>query len=929
MKRTFSSFLALFAALLVSAQVFAQKEQQTLMLGSYETPDATEAWDGFNLQNAPFIFTYGHSGSQVIYTAEQLAAMNGKEITSLSFKCYTYDDYTEAYTSNATLYLQEADSEKFPSDPNNVNKLNWIEFNKDNVIAKAELNIDFLSAAVNYEDVEITFDFTDKPYKYTGKPLVVTVVNDATGDYPQGTIQFYWIPSKKEDPWRSLVYGSDDTDFLTNQANNLVLNGNEDKWKNAPVAKFTYQEADAPVDPTPSEGTLTLGHFDDNDTEAAWDGFNLQNAPVIFTYSHSGTQVMYTAEQLAGMTGSQIKSMTFKCFPENCYKESYTSNMKMYLQEIDEASFPYDEVSELYSWVKFDESQVVAEMEFTMNPLNSYSEGTDIEVKFNLTKPYVYTGKNLVVTITNDSPEYIDGSDGALRFYWIDSQKGDPWKSFVFGSDNITFLENQAKDNVLKALDNEDKWKNAPAVMFTYETASAPVPSDFSGGEGTEASPYLISNVDDLNELNEWANAEKTAGVCFKLTNDIVDTPFNGMIATSGVFEGTFDGDNHRIEINADFADMSYVGFIGFMVGATVKNLQISGNVKGSMYVGGVIGQAANGCTVENVINYATVNATMFAGGVIGQIITQEGSPACVARQIANYGTVNSAYCGGVIGDMGQQVGNMVERIANYGHVNGDKKSGGLISNARPYDSVYFGLNFGTTSNTKPQGCIGNTKSSTIGDLYYDKQIFDIDNENAEQAGNTEDFIGSNFMSTEEGNGFSADYWVYAENMYPRLKMNGMENLTIPVLYATPIILADGNSLDNITLPFTVSTENGVEWTSVNGNVTFDGNIATPVDHGEDVITATLNGVTRSFNVILDAKTGICDALATGNSSVKAADGKVVITLSGKADVNIIEVSGSTVMDACLSEGTHTYTLPAGIYIVRIANETFKVCVNR
>ena len=224
---------------------------------------------------------------------------------------------------------------------------------------------------------------------------------------------------------------------------------------------------------TSSEGVLTLGHYDDCDTEGAWDGFNLQNAPVIFTYLHSGTQVLYTAEQLAEMKGKQITSMTFKCINTDCYIDIYNSNMKMYLQEIDDTKFHFDEVSELYTWVEFDESDVVAEMEFTMSPLDAYIEGTDIEVHFDLNKPYVYTGKTLIVTVINDSDQCIEGSDGTLRFYWIDSVKGDTWKSFVFASDKISFMENQEKDNVLKILDNEDKWKNAPAVKITYEETTS------------------------------------------------------------------------------------------------------------------------------------------------------------------------------------------------------------------------------------------------------------------------------------------------------------------------------------------------------------------------------------------------------------------------------------------------------------------------
>lgn len=923
MKKRFTSFLALFIALFVSMQSFAQGEQRTLMLGDYETPNKEQAWDGFNLQNAPFIFTYVHGGSQVMYTADQLAEMKGGEITSLSFKCFTYDDYTN-YRGIATLYLQEVEGNEFPKAADG--SLQWVQFDKNKVIAETSLDIDFLEAASNEKDVEITFDFKDKPYKYTGKSLVVVIANTAAGDFPQGAVQFYWIPSQKDDPWRSLVYGDDYTDFVSNQQTDLTVNGNEDKWKNAPIAKFTYIASEAP-EPTPEGGSLKLGHYDDQSTSAAWDGFNLQNAPVIFTYAHSGSQVIYTPDQLADMKNSKITSMSFKCFPEDCYIENYTSTMKMYLQEIDDTQFPYDEVSEQYSWIEFDENNVIAETEFTMNPLDAYNNGTDIEVKFDLSKnPYVYTGKTLVVTIVNDSEQSIDGSDGTIRFYWIDSKKKDPWKSFVFASDNITFFENQAKDNVLKALDNEDKWKNAPAVHFTYE--AVPVAPDFSGGEGTEANPYLISKVEDLAQMDVWTNEGKTKGVYFKLTQDITETPFTGVIGSEANFKGFFDGDNHIIDVDINYPDMTWVGLFGCVEGGSVKNLQVTGNIVGSTYVG-ALGQAANNTVVENVVNYSNVTGKMFAAGVIGSVITQEPSAGCKISQLANYGTINGNYSGGVIGDCGQQVGNNIKRLANYGHINGNKKSGGLIANARFYDEVYYGINLGTTENTEPAGCLGNTISSTIGDLYYDSQLFYSSNEKGiGEAGNTIDFLGSNFKSNEAGNGFSEEYWLYADNMYPRLKINGIENSTIAILYATPIILAEGDNVTKITKAFTVSTENGVKWTSQNGSISFDGATATPINAGEDIITATLNGVTRNIKVVVDTiPTGINEIETSAVNSVKTVNGAVIITLVDNANVQIMGVSGSSVMNAKLSAGIHTYSLHSGMYIIRINNNTYKVCV--
>ena len=451
---------------------------------------------------------------------------------------------------------------------------------------------------------------------------------------------------------------------------------------------------------------------------------------------------------------------------------------------------------------------------------------------------------------------------------------------------------------------------------------------EFSGGKGTADEPLLISNVNDLETLNEWSNKGITQGVYFKLTNNITEIPFKGMIATTGVFEGVFDGNNHCVAVETNYPDLNYVGFIGFMIGATVKNLQVEGNVTGNLYVGGVVGQAANGCVIENVINYATVNAKMFGGGVVGQLITQQDMPSCIARQIANYGTVNGSYVGGVIGDMGQQVGNIVERIVNYGIVNGDNKSGGLIANARPYDYVYYGFNFGTAANDKAQGCIGNTKSTTIGELYYDEQLFCVANKNEFQFGSTDSFIGDNFLSAEKDNGFHFDYWLYENNMYPRLKMNGMESLTIPVLYATPLFFAQDNSLNNITKPFTVGTTNGVTWTSKNGRIVFNGSNAVPTSDGDDVITASLNGVTRSFNVMVNYTAGIDDVRSEDNSRVTTTNGSIMITVCDEVNVQIMNITGHTVINESIVAGTYSYIVPAGIYVVRIGNTTHKVCVS-
>lgn len=669
--------------------------------------------------------------------------------------------------------------------------------------------------------------------------------------------------------------------------------------------------------------TVTVGHYNDQDTGAAWDGFNMQNAPVIYTYCHSGSQVLYYPEELAAMKGKQITSISFKCFSEGCFVSNYTSNMKLYLQEIDERAFYYDEVGEYFEWVKFDKNNVIATAEFSADFLNAGINGSDVEVKFDLSKnPYKYSGKTLVVTVVNDSESYIDSNEGAVRFYWTDSQQGDSWRSFIFASDDYDYLTSQEKNNAVKPLENEDKWKNAPAVQFTYQEDKV---TSFTAGDGTQANPYQISKLTELDLLNEWTNAGKDNGKYFKLVNDLTETAYSGFIATKGMFSGHFDGDNHTIKVNINVPDSSFVGLFGGVFGGSVKNLHVTGNVTGKMYVGGVIGQAANGAIIENVINSCNVNGKYYIGGIVGQLITQNNFPSCQLSQCANFGTVTGYTAGGIIGDAGQQVGNSIQRIANYGHIDGKGKSGGLIGNCRVYDVVKNGLSFGTGSE-KVAGCIGNTISASISDIFYDGQLNEFEKANPVEKKLTTAVIGNAMKSSDATNGFSEKYWIFTENLYPRLKLNGFENSDIAKLYAAPVILNSTNTINSITDKFTAVTENGVVWSSKTGKVKFDGNIATPVEMGTDTLVATLNGVSRELCINITKLNSVEDVFESQNR-VSTQQGAVVIGLVNDAKVQIYDFAGKTIEDALLTEGENTVELPAGVYIVRIGAEAHKVCV--
>jgi hypothetical protein len=59
----------------------------------------------------------------------------------------------------------------------------------------------------------------------------------------------------------------------------------------------------------------------------------------------------------------------------------------------------------------------------------------------------------------------------------------------------------------------------------------------FSGGNGTQANPYLISNINDLNTLADSTNNGNnwSAGKYFKQTQSILDTFRNTMVTIGAI----------------------------------------------------------------------------------------------------------------------------------------------------------------------------------------------------------------------------------------------------------------------------------------------------------------------------------------------------------------------------------------------------------
>lgn len=152
-------------------------------------------------------------------------------------------------------------------------------------------------------------------------------------------------------------------------------------------------------------------------------------------------------------------------------------------------------------------------------------------------------------------------------------------------------------------------------------------------GQGTQNSPYLIENAQQLAYLAEMVNGGVTHydNTYFKLTTNVQIDSINpwqpiGLNATY-YFGGHFDGDNHLVTLYMTTSTLQYVGLFGYAENASVENLGIAGQIRlltnsfTYNYCGGICGCTLS-TTFSNCYNmgYLSLSGTILhAGGICGQ----------------------------------------------------------------------------------------------------------------------------------------------------------------------------------------------------------------------------------------------------------------------------------------------------------------------
>lgn len=178
----------------------------------------------------------------------------------------------------------------------------------------------------------------------------------------------------------------------------------------------------------------------------------------------------------------------------------------------------------------------------------------------------------------------------------------------------------------------------------------------FTGyGAGTGESPYLITNCEELQEINDDVDAE------YMLVQDIdcsdtatwnsgagfvpLGDPF-----TVGGFSGQFDGNGFEISnVYINRGASNNIGLFGYIEGGGVEDLGlVNPDITGNISVGGIAGNIAENTDIRWVfVSGGSVHANFTqAGGIVGRMrastITNSYSSAAVTSDGDDTGGINS-----------------------------------------------------------------------------------------------------------------------------------------------------------------------------------------------------------------------------------------------------------------------------------------------
>lgn len=240
-----------------------------------------------------------------------------------------------------------------------------------------------------------------------------------------------------------------------------------------------------------------------------------------------------------------------------------------------------------------------------------------------------------------------------------------------------------------------DPTRTKAVVGKVYKISSYANYSDVSAEATAGQKTFSISTESELNKIAEWTSSSGSNfnDITLVLEKDIAlscnkDNSFTP-IGINSSFEGTFDGNGHKISnLYVDRADKA--GLFASVYGASIKNLTVEGTVVGSSSngtdtgVGGIVGYSFSQILIENCVSNVNVSSHCEnTGGICGYVNDEDS----VIRNCVNIGNIesDSDKTGGISGNPGT-----VYNCANFGAVSGKSNVAGIAGNTEKDVSLCY-----------------------------------------------------------------------------------------------------------------------------------------------------------------------------------------------------------------------------------------------
>ena len=289
--------------------------------------------------------------------------------------------------------------------------------------------------------------------------------------------------------------------------------------------------------------------------------------------------------------------------------------------------------------------------------------------------------------------------------------------------------------------------------------------TNFTEGDGTSSSPYVITTPGQLYYFLSQKNGYAKLGTSIDLSAHLWNSPQRygssitldgngyaitnlkstsaaaGLIGVSNTTKSIITIKNLTISVNISYNGnlISYTGaFVGGAVGSVILNKCVAygsiSNTSNSSYTGGMVGTATS-VTAKQCINYININGkAQYAGGIIGYVSnsaifdtcgnngtiestrTSESLVGGIVGQVATVSslskcynaqslTSSKGYVGGLIGEQTGSTNYTISSVYNTGVITGEY-AGGFIGQSNGKVTIsyaYNSANVNSTINSSPQ----------------------------------------------------------------------------------------------------------------------------------------------------------------------------------------------------------------------------------